>query len=242
MSTARKRGSRERTCSCCGKVDLVRQDNKSERCVSCSSKANASTSAAVAAASARRNRVTLTCSCCSAQFQRVASACLSREVFCSVQCRRLHQSVGRCCKLCGSSFRVNRSVAAGRTNASGNFCSRPCYERWLCRTGRVTGRGSQWLKIRTKVKAAAPFCGLCGRVACQLQVHHVVPFRLSFDNDNMNLIPLCVRCHKRVEMTTVEVEGIVGNNSDIAKIMNTLLRFRQAATFQILRKLANERF
>lgn len=135
---------------------------------------------------------------------------------------------------------MNRSVAAGRTNASGNFCSRPCYERWLCRTGRVTGRGSQWRRIREAVKAAAPFCGVCGRVACLLQVHHIVPFRLTFDNDNSNLIPLCVRCHKRVEMVTVEVEGVVDDPADIALVMNTLLRFRQSATFQVLRKIANE--
>lgn len=90
------------------------------------------------------------------------------------------------------------------------------------------------------MKAAAPFCGVCGRVAGQLQVHHVVPFRLTFDNDNSNLIPLCVRCHKRVEMATVEVEDVVDDHADIALVMNTLLRFRQAATFQVLRKIANE--
>jgi len=71
----------------------------------------------------------------------------------------------------------------------------------------------------------------------RLEVHHIVPFRLSHDNSENNLIPLCSRCHKKIEFTTVEVES-TGLSVDEMFVINSLfLRKRQAETRQVLTNL-----
>ena len=172
--------TRQRSCSECGKVEAVRKDSKSTRCKSCAARGNAASGRVKAVADAAA-RATF-CPVCGSKKHKTDS-------YCSVACRLTVVRVDRACKCCGVTFQVPRSRVNGKSNASANFCSRPCYEKFLCRTGRVTGRGSQWLKIRTRVKAVAPFCACCGTTKKQLQVHHIVPFRLTFDNSDQNLIP-----------------------------------------------------
>ena len=46
---------------------------------------------------------------------------------------------------------------SGKTNSSGNFCSRPCYEQYPCRTERTKGRGSRRTAIRREIVRSAPF-------------------------------------------------------------------------------------
>ena len=38
-------------------------------------------------------------------------------------------------------------------------------------------------------------------------MHHIIPFRLTRDNSQTNLIPLCRACHKRVEAVFHDVEA-----------------------------------
>lgn len=231
--------SRARTCCDCGKVESVRKDNKSERCVSCAASLRTKCPAAIAGRAERSTAVTVTCTCCKKEFKRSRSqANGTKEPYCSLTCAHSHKKIDRECKYCKSAFRVHKSIVSGPSNSTGNFCSRPCYDKWLCRTGRVTGRGSQWKKIREAVKAKSPFCGWCGTVRGQLQVHHIAPFRLTHDNTHKNLIPLCVRCHKHIEVITVEVEAMVATPDELFTVMNTLLRPRQLATLAILRRIA----
>lgn len=42
-------------------------------------------------------------------------------------------------------------------------------------------------------------CQLCGAMDKKLQVHHIVPYRVSMDNSLSNLISLCSPCHTKVE-------------------------------------------
>ena len=51
----------------------------------------------------------------------------------------------RKCKECDCEFEILKSKLKS-SNTSGNFCSRKCYENYLCDTDRTTGRGSQWKK------------------------------------------------------------------------------------------------
>lgn len=37
-------------------------------------------------------------------------------------------------------------------------------------------------------------------------MHHIIPFRLTFDNSQKNLVPLCVKHHKEIEMMFVDTE------------------------------------
>lgn len=233
----RKRGRRERSCIDCGKIDFVRQDNTAVRCVSCAGRLNAR------AGGGRAAMVRLQCATCSSNFERPRSVMRTGQKlsFCSMACRRGYAQVRRTCKFCGDGFSVSRSVLGGKTNGSGNFCSRPCYERWLCRTDRVSGRGSQWRKIRQEIMDRHPFCGWCGTLdRRRLQVHHIVPFRISNDNSPRNLIPLCRTCHRRIETVTVEVEALGVAAFGIFRVMSLQLRQRQAATSALLRRIAND--
>jgi len=214
----RRRGARERTCCDCGNVDSVRTDYKALRCAACSRKANgAKGSQAIVDAALSREK---DCESCGDRHR--------NKRFCSVKCKRdSAERTARECKHCGLAFDVLASTIK-TSNASGNFCSRGCYETFLCRTGRVTGRGSQWKRIRAEAIKKAPFCAICGTTK-SLQVHHIIPFRISRDNAQNNLIPLCVKHHRWVETILVETESFgFDATSKIAWV--GMLKERQMAT------------
>lgn len=225
-----KKWTRSRCCNECGKVEDVRKDSPSLRCKSCAAKSNSRgwIDRLMVAAQARATF----CPVCGKKKHKLYT-------YCSVECRMTVTKVDRVCKCCGVTFKVTRSGLSGKTNASGNFCSRPCYEKFMCQTDRVTGRGSQWLKIRTAVKNRSPFCACCGTTKKQLQVHHIVPFRLTFDNSHENLVPLCLKCHKSIEHSVQCVEAIGASPSVIGEVFSYLIRARQDATRQVLRRLIN---
>jgi len=60
--------------------------------------------------------------------------------------------------------------------------------------------GPSWNKRRFAIFAATQFrCFNCGKYAKgDLQLHHIIPIKISHDNSSKNLVPLCSRCHKKV--------------------------------------------
>jgi hypothetical protein len=71
-----------------------------------------------------------------------------------------------------------------------------------------------------------------------LEVHHIVPFRLTYDNAQDNLIPLCKRCHKIVEYVFLDLEPYIEGDFVTAKLfLRSGLTERQLATLCTLRKL-----
>lgn len=228
---SRNRGMRLRTCAACGKVDEVRVDNPATRCRSCA--ARSALAKGHRTRSANRNHET--CRHCGRVFPAPPS---SRQQFCSLACRRAAQSVERTCVTCGSSFRIARSVLSDRTNSSGRFCSRPCYERHLCRTPRIRGRGSRWKTIRKAALRQTPFCAFCGRTR-HLQVHHIIPFRLTRDNSQTNLIPLCRACHKRVESVFHDVEAVDPPLPVTKLVLFCSIHARRTVTLHMLKSSAH---
>lgn len=196
---SRNRGRRLRTCAECGKVEEIRADNPASRCRPCATRP--ALAQGHRARSAQRNHET--CRHCGRVFPAPPS---SRQQFCSRACRRAAQSVERTCVTCGGSFRIARSILSDRTNSSGRFCSRSCYERHLCRTPRIRGRGSRWKTIRKAALRQTPFCACCGKTR-HLQVHHIIPFRLTRDNSPTNLIPLCRACRAARRKATARAAG-----------------------------------
>lgn len=76
----------------------------------------------------------------------------------------------------------------------------------------------------------------------RLHVHHIVPYRLTHDNDNANLIPLCPKCHKNVELVSVGAMNDSGVNPlEIMPVIAAMLRYRQYATAQLIKRITNER-
>lgn len=228
---SRNRGMRLRTCAECGKVEEVRADNPATRCRACGSRP--ALDRGHCRRSADRNHET--CRHCGRVFPAPPS---SRQQFCCLACRRAAQSVERCCATCGSSFHIPRSVLSGRTNASGRFCSRSCYERHLCRTPRIRGRGSRWKTIRKAALRQTPFCACCGRTR-HLQVHHNIPFRLTRDNSPTNLIPLCRACHKRVESVFHDVEAVDPPLPVTKLVLFCTIHARRTVTLHMLKSSAH---
>lgn len=144
----------------------------------------------------------------------------------------------RNCKACGLAFTMPRSLLAGRSNASGNFCSRPCYNSWLRGVGVRHRCGAVWRRRAREVKAANPFCAWCG-TRHRLQVHHIVPERLTHDDTDENLIPLCAKHHRWIETMTVEILNAAAGADPVAILagFRLILRCRQDQTRSILESL-----
>lgn len=234
--------TRQRVCSECGRVQLVRKDNKSTRCHYCSaSSAGKKAWDKDGKLSHLMAKDNCRCSNCGNSFHRVPASIQATANFCSVNCKNEYHRVERDCKNCGGKFVVPRSRVNGKSNSSGNFCSRPCYEKWLCQTDRVNGRGSQWRKIRNSVISKYPFCAICGTLNKKLlQVHHIIPFRLCYSNDPRNLITLCIKCHKKTETVLHNIEKVDGEMRRMFLFFSSNLRERQQLTYLVLKGLQNE--
>ena len=228
---SRDRATRLRTCTECGKDEEVRADNPATRCRACA--ARPALERGHRTRSADRNRET--CQHCGREFPAPPS---SRQQFCGRACRHAAQSVERTCATCGGAFRIPQSILSGRTNSSGRFCSRPCYERHLCRTPRLRGRGSRWNTIRKGALRQTPFCACCGKTR-HLQVHHIIPFRLTRDNSPTNLIPLCRACHKRVETVFHDVEAIDPPLPVTKLVLFCSIHARRTVTLHMLKSSAH---
>jgi len=194
------RRTKIRVCVDCGDEKEIRNDSQAVRCITCTARIGGF----AAAAKPRSPSLKIACENCGKTVSTIMSA---PRKFCSMECRRIAQSVERKCKMCGVVFRRARNVISGKSNSSGNFCNRSCYERFLCRTDRVSGRGSQWKKSRDEALRRHPYCALCGTMK-NLEVHHAIPFRLTRDNSQENLFPLCKKHHKHVETIFLEVEEV----------------------------------
>lgn len=225
------RATRKRTCQECGNVEEVRADNPALRCRLCSGRPTLEEGRFGRAA--RRNWET--CLHCKRRFAAPPS---NNQKYCSRACRADATSVERTCATCGSAFRIPRSILSGCSNSSGRFCSRPCYERYLCRTPRIRGRGSRWKAIRREALRRTPFCAACG-ARRHLQVHHIIPFRLTRDNSQTNLIPLCRACHKRVEALFQDIEAVDPPIPITKLVLFCSIHARRAVTLHTLKSLAH---
>ena len=99
-----------------------------------------------------------------------------------------------------------------------HFCGRACAEKWreetwtregtVCLDGRPEYRGGDWDTQARKVRERDGYtCRICGRterdVGKQLDVHHILPFRLFRSNLEANrlenLLSVCPSCHRKLE-------------------------------------------
>jgi hypothetical protein len=221
--------TKERICSDCGKVETIRKDSTALRCRSC-----ASSIAGKKGVLTIKSRTKHTpCKHCGIKIR----AKLNYN-FCSVDCRKKDSHTNRTCKQCGESFQVRKKSITSNTNASGNYCSRPCYEKWMCKTDRTTGRGSQWKKSRDEAIKKTPFCFICGTNK-KLEVHHIVPFRLTNDNSQINLSVLCKKHHKVVETLTHDIEHSEDDFDRMLFVIRNMLIERRTATLLKLKEIIN---
>lgn len=205
----------ERSCSECGKLWVTRTDSDAIRCKSCG--ARRGHAAAMAVVRERPNY----------------GRHLARHP-------RGSRQVARICKQCSGTFSRAHSQVFGTSNSSGNFCSRACYHIWLSDTAYTGSRGSRWRHHRREALRRAPFCAVCATPK-RLQVHHIIPYRMTHDNAQDNLVPLCRTHHKIVEHCTLEFLA-TGVDLDIAQLMlRNGLRERQMASATVLKGLLCDR-
>lgn len=225
---------RERICDSCGIIEQVRKDNKSEICRNCSALKTLKKAHSVIA---NRPKNKANCTNCKKDFTRTKSN-MKEKNFCSKKCHSQYVKTDRTCKKCLSTFTVFKSALSGNTNSSGNFCSRKCYNDFLCDTSRIKNYGSRWNSIRNEVFRKTPFCGKCGTLnKAIIQVHHIVPYRLTQDNRHDNLIPLCIKCHKQVEYLTCLLLNEDISTKDVYDFMSIQLRSSQC----LIKKIINEK-
>lgn len=102
-------------------------------------------------------KVSLICESCGKEFERYPSDIRegTKHFFCSADCRKAYykgDKVLRVCKQCGKEFYVYRS-AIEKSNASGNFCCRGCYNE---HQKTLTGSKNNHC---TKVNRKCDYCG-----------------------------------------------------------------------------------
>ena len=85
-------------------------------------------------------------------------------------------------------------------------------------------------KIRNIAIKKAPFCAICGTTK-NLQVHHIIPFRYTNDNSQSNLIPLCIKHHKKIEIITNDILKVHRDFKISKLIISSMLKENQLATF-----------
>jgi len=205
--------------------------------------------------------------------------------------------VNRICKTCQKTFKVYKS-SLEKSNASGNFCSRKCYNIHLttlkgeknklynridskcdfckkeikiipakfkaykkhfcsneCRYNFHIGRYAQeknpfWKgghiksrgnfnTIKSLFFKKKQFCAICGTFK-SIHIHHIIPYRCTKDNSKSNLIPLCRKHHRIIEVLTWDIVKTKSKFEDVSFILGGILRDRQIQTFYVLKELEAE--
>lgn len=222
-----KNGVKDVVCDDCNTEFTVRKDTKPQVCNRCAS----SRGGLACKGSYTVGRDTCKAKGCDNQFRKTLG-----YSYCSVECRKASTKTERKCKTCKKDFKIFTSAL--KANASGNFCSRPCYEKFMCKEGRTTGRGSQWKKIRNTHVKRQPFCVMCGTTK-NLEVHHIIPFRITHDNSYDNLVTLCSSHHKMVEYQT---SGLLNEGVDpkqMSMVIKSILSERLAVLIAAIKRAKN---
>lgn len=127
-------------------------------------------------------------------------------VYCSTACRQAAQRQPLpLCEMCGESCSKH-----GR-----RFCSASCKVRWYRgeRVYNYLGENFRkdaypidytfWTARAAEVRERDKVCQHCGLTPEEngraLDVHHIVPYRVTQDNSPENLITLCRACHKKAD-------------------------------------------
>lgn len=125
--------------------------------------------------------------------------------FCSLKCRDFGRKIASECCVCNKEYTQHISVVDRSTN-SGKFCSQKCYNKhckgknnpnW--RGGGSYVRGEDWLDMREIIRKRDNYsCRNCNKPenGKEHDVHHIMPYRIKPDNTPINLITLCMNCHR----------------------------------------------
>lgn len=178
---------------------------------------------------AQRHTVELVCDNCGKNFVRYASDIKSENHnFCCKKCMIDYmrgETVTSECEQCGKEFTIYKSLL--RTNAAGKFCSRECYHESMKKPKKGY---SGFRQAKRRYFSGVQHCALCGSTD-GINIHHIIPNRLTQDNGPDNLIPLCRKHHMPVEALTRKVLETEGDLVTAKFMLNNILRTYQLATY-----------
>lgn len=130
------------------------------------------------------------------------------------------------------------------------FCSRECYREYF--HNYVEGeKNAHWKgghsryradfeRVKRKYFSKKQFCALCGTTK-RINIHHIIPYRLTQDNSIDNLIPLCASHHKKVECFTAPIYENWEDKEMAKDCLNIILRARQKTTQAVVHNLLKKR-
>lgn len=188
----------------------------------------------------RIGMVNVVCFQCGKAFPRFKGNVKGKKQFCGIDCLREFEKtrwIDRSCKECGKQFMVYRS-AIEHTNASGNYCSRSCYDKSMSIEGSVSYKGG-FERVKREHFSGVQFCAICGTTK-RIHIHHIIPFRLTQDNGLDNLVPLCIRHHKQFENVTLPFINAMDDMSAAKFLLNSIIRNRQQETMQIISSIVRQ--
>jgi len=136
------------------------------------------------------------------------------------------------CRACRKTLRIPRWVS--EQGLSLHFCDEGCRKQWerdsvaqtpgVSLSGRPSFRGGNWEDIAARVRKRDGYrCCHCGRseeeLGRQLDVHHVLPFRMFKTareaNRLKNLVSACPSCHKAEEQKGREQFPLFGDGTEL---------------------------
>ena len=163
---------------------------------------------------------------------------IKKTVFCDKNCLKAYEmskKEQRICKFCGKTFEVYKS-AVQKTNASGIFCSTECYWESM---KKERAEYSGFKKAKREYFSGKQFCAICGTTR-GIQIHHIIPNRLTQDQRKKNLIPLCSLHHVRIERLTVRLHELFEDDYETELwYLNNILRTRQMITAGYIKEMQN---
>lgn len=151
------------------------------------------------------------------------------------------------CPNCGKEIKTTPYKARTRKNV---FCSWECKcayhhnytdgeknANWKGGASRYRG---DFEYVKRDHFSKIQFCALCGTTK-DINIHHIIPYRMTQDNGLDNLIPLCRRHHKIVENATLPFYEMMEDKEYAKQLLNLMLRPKQRMTLYKVREIITER-
>ena len=161
----------------------------------------------------KNRRTIINCATCGKEIIKLSES----TKFCSQKCYRINDNQIRNCIYCDHKFKVAKSVI-NRGNDAGKFCSQECVNNYRKGDKNPNWRGGfnfdakkktrELIKIRPIIRYMYNnTCQKCGAKGTNviLDVHHIVPYRLTKDNSFKNLTLLCHSCHMKEAKNEIKI-------------------------------------